>query len=122
MAASAVIKEYTQKYPNLSDSEAKAMAERMFDYDSRLAALKKKYYKKIQQGASGIYGDEVLSVGSSHRLADGYASRSFASSTHAGKVRRAGKIAWQNRLSNEARSSSSATSIRGVVDVPHDEA
>ena len=45
----AVIKEYTQKYPNLSDSEAKAMAERMFDYDSRLAALKKKYFKKFNK-------------------------------------------------------------------------
>jgi len=45
----AVIKEYTQKYPNLSDSDAKAMAERMFDYDSRLAALKKKYYKKFNK-------------------------------------------------------------------------
>ena len=45
----AVIKEYTQKYPNLSDSEAKAMAERMFDYDSRLAALKKKYFKRFNK-------------------------------------------------------------------------
>src|SRR5271169_5239252 len=45
----AVIKEYTQKYPNLSDSGAKAMAERMFDYDSRLAALKKKYFKKFNK-------------------------------------------------------------------------
>jgi len=43
----AVVKEYTQKYPHLSDSEAKAMAERMFDFDSRLAALKKKYFKKF---------------------------------------------------------------------------
>ncbi len=45
----AVIKQYTQKYPNLSDAEAKAMAERMFDYDARLAALKKKYYKKFNK-------------------------------------------------------------------------
>jgi hypothetical protein len=45
----AVIKEYTQKYPNLSDSDAKAMAERMFDYDSRLAALKKRYFKKFNK-------------------------------------------------------------------------
>ena len=45
----AVIKEYTQKYPNLSDSEAKAMAERMFDYDSRLAGLKKTYFKKFNK-------------------------------------------------------------------------
>jgi hypothetical protein len=44
-----VIKEYTQKYPNLSDSEAKAMAERMFDFDSRLAALKRKYFKKFNK-------------------------------------------------------------------------
>lgn len=45
----AVIKEYTQKYPDLSDAEAKAMAERMFEYDSRLAALKKTYYKKFNK-------------------------------------------------------------------------
>ena len=45
----AVIKEYTRKYPNLSDAEAKAMAERMFDYDSRLADLKKKYFKKFNK-------------------------------------------------------------------------
>jgi hypothetical protein len=44
-----VIKEYTQKYPNLSDSEAKAMAERMFEYDSRLAALKRKYFKRFNK-------------------------------------------------------------------------
>ena len=45
----AVIKEYTQKYPDLSDADAKAMAERMFEYDSRLAALKKTYYKKFNK-------------------------------------------------------------------------
>jgi hypothetical protein len=44
-----VIKEYTQKYPNLSDSEAKDMAERMFEYDSGLAALKKKYFKRFNK-------------------------------------------------------------------------
>jgi hypothetical protein len=45
----AVIKEYTQKYPTLTDSEAKAMAEKMLDCDSRLAELKKKYYKKFNK-------------------------------------------------------------------------
>jgi hypothetical protein len=45
----AVIKEYSQKYPALTDPEAKAMAEQMFEYDSRLAALKKKYYKKFNK-------------------------------------------------------------------------
>ncbi len=45
----AVIKQYAQKYPNLTDAEAKAMAERMFEYDSRLAELKKKYFKKFNK-------------------------------------------------------------------------
>ena len=45
----AVIKEYAQKYPNLTDADAKAMAEQMLECDSRLAALKKKYYKKFNK-------------------------------------------------------------------------
>jgi hypothetical protein len=45
----AVIKEYTQKYPNLTDAEAKAMADQMLDCDSRLAELKKKYYKRFNK-------------------------------------------------------------------------
>jgi len=45
----AVIKEYTQKYPTLTDAEAKAMAEQMLRCDSDLAALKKKYYKKFNK-------------------------------------------------------------------------
>src|SRR5579884_3443429 len=44
-----VIKEYTEKYPKLTDAEAKDMAERMFDFDSRLATLKKTYYKKFNK-------------------------------------------------------------------------
>lgn len=44
-----VIKEYTEKYPKLTDAEAKDMAERMFEFDSRLAALKKTYYKKFNK-------------------------------------------------------------------------
>ena len=44
-----VIKAYTQKYPNLTDADAKGMAERMFDYDARLAALKKSYFKKFSK-------------------------------------------------------------------------
>ncbi len=45
----AVIKAYTEKYSNLTDADAKAMAERMFDYDSRLAGLKKSYFKKFNK-------------------------------------------------------------------------
>ena len=45
----AVIKQYTQKYPNLTDAQAKAMADQMLDCESRLAELKKKYYKKFNK-------------------------------------------------------------------------
>jgi hypothetical protein len=45
----AVIKEYTQNYPNLTDAQAKAMADQMFGCESRLAELKKKYYKKFNK-------------------------------------------------------------------------
>ncbi|MBZ5647709.1 MAG: hypothetical protein LAN37_10850 [Acidobacteriia bacterium] len=43
----AVIKEYAAKHSTLTDADAKAMAERMFDCDAALAALKKKYFKKF---------------------------------------------------------------------------
>ena len=69
-----VIREYTTKYPTLTDADAKAMAQRMFDYDSRIAALKKKYFKKFNKVVPRPYGDEVFSTGASHRLADGYES------------------------------------------------
>ncbi len=45
----AVIKEYSEKYSTMTDAEAKAMAERMFDCESRLAALKKTYFKKFNK-------------------------------------------------------------------------
>lgn len=44
-----VIKEYAQKYPTLKDDEAKSMAERMFECDSRQIALKKAYFKKFNK-------------------------------------------------------------------------
>jgi len=50
----AVIKEYTQKYPTVTDAEAKAMAEQMLQCDSDLAALKKKYYKKFNKALSAL--------------------------------------------------------------------
>ncbi|MGA9642275.1 MAG: hypothetical protein WBQ72_12835 [Terriglobales bacterium] len=45
----AVIKQYAQKYPNLTNAEAKAMGDQMLDCESRLAELKKKYYKKFNK-------------------------------------------------------------------------
>ena len=50
----AVIKQYTQKYPNLTDAEAKAMADQMFDCEARLAELKKKYYKKFNKALPAL--------------------------------------------------------------------
>ena len=49
-----VIKEYTQKYPNLTDAEAKAMADQMLDCESRITELKKKYYKKFNKVLPGL--------------------------------------------------------------------
>ena len=45
----AVIKRYIQHYENLNDAEAKEMADQMFDCESRLADLRKKYYKKFNR-------------------------------------------------------------------------
>jgi len=43
----AVIKEYIEKYPSLTDAEAKDMALKMLDYDANLVALKKTYFRKF---------------------------------------------------------------------------
>ncbi len=43
----AVIKDYAAKYSTLTDADAKAMAERMFECESALVVLKKKYFKKF---------------------------------------------------------------------------
>jgi len=50
----AVIKEYMQNYQALTDAQAKVMAERMFEYDSRLAALRKTYYKKFNRALPAL--------------------------------------------------------------------
>jgi Spy/CpxP family protein refolding chaperone len=50
----AVIKQYTQKYPNLTDAEAKAMADQMLDCEFRLAELKKKYYTKFNKALPAL--------------------------------------------------------------------
>jgi hypothetical protein len=49
-----VIKEYAKKYPSVTDAEAKGMAEQMLDCESRLVALKKKYYKKFSKVLSPL--------------------------------------------------------------------
>ena len=50
----AVIKEYTQKYPSLTDAEANGMADIMLDCESRLAELKKKYFKKFNKALPAL--------------------------------------------------------------------
>ena len=44
-----VLKKYTEKYPDLTDSEAKAMSDRMFECDLQIAALKKRYFNKFNK-------------------------------------------------------------------------
>jgi len=45
----AAIKMYADKFATMNDADAKAIASRMLDYESRLAALKKKYFKKFNR-------------------------------------------------------------------------
>jgi hypothetical protein len=58
----AVVKQYTQKYPNLTDAEAKAMADQMFDCEYLLAALKKKYYKKFNKALPALTVTEFFQL------------------------------------------------------------
>jgi len=44
-----VVKEYAEKYMTMTDADAKAMAERMFDYDLRVTKLKKRYFKTFNR-------------------------------------------------------------------------
>ncbi len=44
-----VVKEYTEKYSTISDSDAKSMTQRMLEYDSREITLKKKYFKELSK-------------------------------------------------------------------------
>jgi hypothetical protein len=42
-----LIKDYTAKFGSITDSEAKSLSEKSFDYDSRRIELKKKYFKEF---------------------------------------------------------------------------
>ena len=44
-----LIKEYAEKFITMTDADAKSMAERMFDYESRRIDLKKKYFKEFNK-------------------------------------------------------------------------
>jgi hypothetical protein len=44
-----VIKEYAEKYMTMTDADAKAISERMFEYDSREIELKRKYFKEFDK-------------------------------------------------------------------------
>jgi len=45
----AVLKEYKEKYLSMSDEDAKAMANRMFEYDSQAMELNRKYFRKFNK-------------------------------------------------------------------------
>jgi hypothetical protein len=44
-----LIKEYADKFATMTDADAKSMADRMFDYESRRIDLKKKYFKEFNK-------------------------------------------------------------------------
>jgi hypothetical protein len=44
-----LIKSYANKYPNLTNAEAKEMAEKSFDLDMRRVELKKKYFNEFSK-------------------------------------------------------------------------
>jgi len=45
----AVIKKYAEKYPALTDADAKTMAQEMFDCEARITAVKQKYFKEFSK-------------------------------------------------------------------------
>lgn len=45
----AVVKEYVEKYLNMTDADAQAMSERMFECDSREVELRRKYFKEFNK-------------------------------------------------------------------------
>lgn len=45
----AVIKEYAEKFTTMTDADAKAMSDRMFECDAREVELKKKYFKEFNK-------------------------------------------------------------------------
>lgn len=49
-----VIKEYTEKYPDLTDAEARAIADGMFECESRITALKARYFKKFNKALPAL--------------------------------------------------------------------
>ena len=65
-AFAAVIKQYTEKYPTITDAEAKAMAEQMFDCEARLAELKKSYFKKFNKALPALVVTKFFQL--DHRL------------------------------------------------------
>ena len=87
----AVIKQYAQKYPNAD--RRRGQSDGRPDVGLRISSgwVEEEVLQEVQQGASGPYSDEVLSVGASHRFDDGYASRSRPSSAHPGTIHRARK-------------------------------
>ena len=88
----AVIKQYTQKYPNLSDSEAKGMSEQMLDFESRLAELKKKYYKKFNKVLPALTVTKFFQLERRIDLLMDMQVGVRSSSAHAGTVHRAGEV------------------------------
>jgi hypothetical protein len=49
-----LIKEYSEKYPTMNDADAKAMADKMFKYESQRIDFKKKYFKEFNKALPAL--------------------------------------------------------------------
>ena len=98
-----VIKEYAEKYPDLTDAEAEAMADRMFECDSRLAALKKRYFKKFNKVLPALMVTKFFQLERRIDLMmDLKVEFSLPPLTQAKFAGQRGST-WQNRLRNDTR-------------------
>ena len=87
----AVIKQYTQKYPNLTDVAGQSDGRPNVGLRISSGCVEEEVLQEVQQSPSGSHRDDVLSIGASCRSNDGHASRVLTSSPHAGEVHRQGK-------------------------------
>jgi hypothetical protein len=53
-ARAKVIKECADRFRTTSDADAKCTAQKMFDYESRVAELRKKYFKSFNKALPAL--------------------------------------------------------------------
>lgn len=62
----AILKDYAAKYVSMTDSEAKSIADRSFDWETSRTQLRKNYFAKLMKATSAITAAKFFQV--EHRL------------------------------------------------------